>query len=71
MTVAKPRKRWIVSNQDTRDNEDTSSLVARPKGDIRLPISQQRVAFNNTAWTSVGVIPWIKKGGIGCKVSRT
>ena len=45
MTVAKPRKRWIVSSQDTRDNEDTSSLVARPKGDIRLPISQQRVAF--------------------------
>jgi len=39
MTVAKPRKRWIVSSQDTQDNEDTSSLVARPKGDIRLPIS--------------------------------
>ena len=45
MTVAKPRKRWLVSSQDTRDNEDTSSLVARPKGDIRLPISLQRVAF--------------------------
>ena len=45
MTVAKPRKRWIVSSQDTQDNEDTSSLVARPKGDIRLPISRQRVTF--------------------------
>ena len=47
MTVAKPRKRWIVSSQDTRDNEDTSSLVARPKGDIRLPISQRHETFKH------------------------
>ena len=45
MTVAKPRKRWIVSSQDTQDNEDTSSLVARPKGDIRLPIRQHCATF--------------------------
>ena len=67
MTVAKPRKRWIVSSQDT-GYEDTSSLVARPKGDIRS-ISQQRVALKRHCLTPVGVITEIKKWVSGVKLA--
>ena len=40
--------RYVEAKYDSTfiwDNEDTSSLVARPKGDIRLPIRQHCAMF--------------------------